>query len=248
MAEGVSGPLLVGERPRLSTLIAPSLYSLSIIITEPRMFVRPCWKPRTDDELYSLVDANPWALLVNNGADGPFATNLPLLLDRTRGTKGTLVGHIARANEHAHVLLKSDAPTLAVFSGPYSFVSGSWYPNRDMPSTYYYTSVHCYGRVQVQTTEQLEDWIERLTNRMESSYANGWHFGDVPHSDITRRLPAIVGFEIEIQRIEGKFKLGQDEPKKDAMAVSRQLENSGEQSEVELSKLIDSYNVNRRDE
>lgn len=212
------------------------------------MFVRPCWKTRTEEELFSFVEEHPWALLVNNGADGPFATNLPLLLDRTRGPRGTLVGHIARANQHVHVLTNADAPTLAVFSGPYSFVSGSWYPNRDMPSTYYYTSIHCYGRVRTQTTEQLEKWIEILTNRMESAYPNGWNFGDVPHSDITRRLPSILGFEIEIDRIEGKYKLGQDEPKKDAMAVCRHLEKSSERAENELAKLVDSYNVHRKDD
>ncbi len=211
------------------------------------MFVRPCWQARTNDELSSFMDVHPWALLVDNGADGPFATNLPLLLDRTRGAKGTLVGHMARANAHAQVLAKTDAPTLAIFQGPYSFVSGSWYPNRDMPSTYYYTSVHCYGRVQIQSVEALEHWIEILTNRMESAYPNGWHFGDVPRSEITRRFSAIVGFEIEIQRIEGKFKLGQDEPKKDALAVCRHLESSNEPSDKKLSKLIQAYNLHRED-
>lgn len=211
------------------------------------MFVRPCWKPRTDEELYAFMEAHPWALLVNNGVDGPFATNLPLLLDRTRGEKGTLVGHIARANAHAQVLTTEQTPTLAVFQGPYSFVSGSWYPKRDMPSTYYYTSAHCYGRLRIQTIDELEHWVEVLTTRMESEYPDGWNFGDVPHSDITRRLPAIVGFEMEIQRIEGKFKLGQDEPKKDAMAVCRHLESSSEASQTELSKLIHSYNANRED-
>ena len=158
------------------------------------MFVRPCWKPRTGDELSAFIDAYPWALLVNNGADGPLATNLPLLLDRSRGPNGTLVGHLARANQHSQALKTVDAPTLVIFQGPYSFISGSWYPNRDMPSTYYYTAVHCYGRIRLQTEGELEHWIGVLTNRFESEFPNGWKITDIPHSDITRRLPAIVGF------------------------------------------------------
>jgi transcriptional regulator len=211
------------------------------------MFVRACWKPHTEEELFSFVDTYPWALLVNNDADGPYATNLPLLLDRSRGTVGTLVGHIARANHHAQVLAAAETPTLAIFQGPYSFVSGSWYPNRDMPSTYYYTSVHCYGKIRVQSESELEHWIEILTNRMESSYPNGWKLADVPHSDIKRRLPAIMGFEIEIKRIEGKFKLGQDEPKKDAMAVSEHLGHCPGSSHKTLSEMIRAYNADREE-
>jgi transcriptional regulator len=211
------------------------------------MFVRPSWRPRTDEELYSFIEAHPWALLVSNGADGPYATNLPLLLDRNRGENGTLVGHIARANAHAKVVAAADTPGLAIFQGPYSFVSGSWYPNRDMPSTYYYTSIHCYGRIRIQAERELEHWIEVLTNRMESAYPNGWKLSDVPRQDITRRLPAIMGFELEISRIEGKFKLGQDEPKKDAMAVCRILETSAKPSDVELAKLIRAYNSDREE-
>lgn len=211
------------------------------------MFVRPSWRPRTHEEIYSLVEAHPWALLVSNGAEGPYATNLPLLLDRTRGEHGTLVGHIARANAHAQVVAAAEAPALAIFQGPYSFVSGSWYPNRDMPSTYYYTSVHCYGRIRIQSEPELERWIEVLTDRMESAYPNGWKLADVPHSDISRRLPAIMGFDLEISRIEGKFKLGQDEPKKDAMAVCQLLEVSRKPSDVELSRLIRAYNSDREE-
>ena len=209
------------------------------------MFVRPCWKPRSGDELLSFIDAYPWGLLVNNGAKGPLATNLPLLLDRTRGVHGTLVGHIARANLHSQVLSTADTPTLAIFHGPYSFVSGSWYPNRDMPSTFYYTAVHCYGRLRLQTQCELERWVGVLTQRFESELPNGWKVTDVPHSDITRRLPAIVGFEIEIETIEGKFKLGQDEPKKDAMAVCPHLEESLDPAHQELASLIRRYNTDR---
>lgn len=211
------------------------------------MFVRPCWRPHTKEELCDLIDDYPWALLVNNGEHGPYLTNLPLLLDRTRGEHGTLVGHIARANEHAKVLTTTQAPTLAVFQGPYSFVSGSWYPKRDMPSTYYYTAIHCYGRLRIQTQEELGEWIGRLTEKMESKFRDGWKMTDVPESDITRRLPAIMGFEMEIARIEGKFKLGQDEPKVDAMAVSEQLASSDDASHRALSKMIEKYNVDRTD-
>jgi len=208
------------------------------------MFVRPCWKP-SQEEIYELIHRYPWALVVSNGEHGPYATNMPVLLDRTRGEHGTLVGHIARANEHAEVLQSSTSPTLVIFEGPYSYVTGSWYPNRDMPSTVYYTAVHCCGRVHLQTNEELERWLEVLTDRMEAPYPNGWKMNDIDHSAVTRRLNHILGFEIPIERIEGKFKLGQDEPRKDAMAVAHKLASADDPSHRLLSEMVRRYNEDR---
>jgi transcriptional regulator len=212
------------------------------------MFVRPSWRPRSAEEMYRLIEAHPWALLVDNGDDGPHATNLPLLLDRSRGERGTLIGHVARGNAHARALGSAAAPTLAIFEGPYSYVTPSWYPNRDMPSTYYYTAVHCRGRVRAQSDAELLRWLDVLTNRMEAEVPNGWSLGEVPRSEITRRLPSIMGFELEIERIEGKFKLGQDEPKRDALAVAGQLARSADPAQRALAELTRLYNEDRTDD
>jgi transcriptional regulator len=187
------------------------------------MFVRPCWRPQSIDDAYRLIDENPWALLVSNGDDGPLVTNLPFLLNRKKGKLGTLLSHIARANAHSSALFASTSPTLSVFHGPYSYVTPSWYPNRDMPGTYYYMAVHCYGRVRPQSDSDLEATLRILNDRMERPIKRGWSMDEVPHSEITRRLPSIAGFELEIERLEAKFKLGQDEPKKDALAVADHL-------------------------
>src|SRR5579875_2678142 len=126
------------------------------------MFVRSSWKPRSEDEMWAFVEAHPWALLVNNGAAGPYATNLPLLVDRS-GTRPKLIGHLAAGNDHAQALRSAAEPTLAIFQGPAGHVTGSWYPKRDMPSTWYYTAVHCYGRVAMQDEERLRASLEILT-------------------------------------------------------------------------------------
>ncbi|HST09798.1 MAG TPA: FMN-binding negative transcriptional regulator [Terriglobales bacterium] len=209
------------------------------------MFVRPCWKPRTDEENYDLIEQYPWAVLINNGDDGPYATNMPLLLDRSRGNHGVLVGHIARSNAHASVLQTSPHPTLVIFEGPSSYVTGSWYPNRDMPSTYYYTAVHCYGNVRLQADHELEHWLGVLTTRMEAEFPDGWKMTDIDHSGVTRRLHHIQGFEIPIRRIEGKFKLGQDEPRKDAMAVAAKLAMATDPAHRALAEMIRVYNQHR---
>lgn len=209
------------------------------------MFVRPCWRPQSQEETHQLIDEHLWALLINNGADGPFVTNLPLMLDRSRGEFGTLLGHLARANEHVEYLFDAKEPTLAVFHGPYSYVTPSWYPGRDMPGTYYYTAVHCYGRIRAQSDADLEATLKVLSDRMERPIPGGWRMDEVPRSEITRRLPNIAGFEMEIERLEAKFKLGQDEPRRDALAVADRLIASPEPSQRELGEATKRANVNR---
>jgi transcriptional regulator len=212
------------------------------------MFVRPCWRPQSFEETYQLINDYPWALLVNNGDAGPFVTNLPLLLDQSRGTFGTLLGHLARPNEHAVALFAATTPTLAVFHGPYSYVTPAWYPKRDMPGTYYYSAVHCYGRVRQQSDAELVATLGILNERMEGRIPGGWKMDEVPRSEITRRIPHIVGFELEIERLEAKFKLGQDEPRKDAMAVADRLTASPDQWQRQLGEAVRQANVNRAEQ
>lgn len=208
------------------------------------MFVRPCWRPISSQDSLEIIERNPWALLVSNGEDGPLATNLPLLIDRSASVSGTdivLVGHIARANHHLRALEQSAATVLAIFEGPWSYVTASWYPNRDMPSTYYYTAVHCYGTIELQQDDALDHALEDLTQRMESNYPAGWSTGEIPRSEITRRFASIKGFRIHVTRLEAKFKLGQDEPLRDALAVADVLSQQGPDSK-ELAALIRRHN------
>jgi len=209
------------------------------------MFVRSCWKPQSIDDAYALIEAHPWALLVTNGDDGPWATNLPLLLDRGRGLHGVLTGHLSRANAHQQVLEETSEASLAIFHGPASYITPSWYPQRDMPGTYYYTAVHCYGRLTLQDDGGLESSLTTLSDQMESVVPDGWKVTEIPHSEITRRLPAIMGFELVIDRIEGKFKLGQDEPLKDALAVADHLAASSDPIQRQLATAVRYANLRR---
>jgi transcriptional regulator len=83
---------------------------------------------------------------------------------------------------------------------------------------------------------------------MESKYPDGWKTSEIPPYDITRRIPHIMGFEFDIDRIEGKFKLGQDEPKKDALAVARRLAQSQDPAHRELANMVFAYNMDRSDD
>lgn len=207
------------------------------------MFVRPCWKPLEEQDAIELIEKNPWALLVSNGANGPVATNLPLLF--APGDKSVLVGHLAKANDHARLLSDESEPVLAVFEGQYSYVTASWYPKRDMPPTYYYTAIHCYGKVVLQQEPELDRAVERLTQTMEDPVPGGWKSNEIPREAITRRYKSIVGFELHIDRMEAKFKLGQDEPLKDALAVAERLEQRSHEADAKLAAMIRKQNRDR---
>jgi transcriptional regulator len=219
------------------------------------MFVRPCWRPASPQDALTLIEQHPWALLVCNGDDGPLATNLPLLIENSSEAAGefpgspeaklVLIGHLSRANEHAHYLANSSASFLAIFEGPWSYVTASWYPSRDMPSTYYYTAVHCYGSIEVQDEPALDLSVENLTRKMESGYPDGWRTHEIPREAITRRYAAIVGFRMHVTRLEAKFKLGQDEPIRDALAVADVLETREAAEARELAGMIRKHNLAR---
>lgn len=213
------------------------------------MFVRPCWQPKSPADIRQIIDENPWALLVSQSDAGPLATNLPFLVEEAGGNTSVeelvLVSHMARANEHLASLRNNSAPVLAIFEGPWSYVTASWYPDRQMPSTYYYTAVHCYGTIEFQEEPELDSALEVLVSRMESSYPDGWKTSDIPRSEITRRFAGITGFRLRVSRVEAKFKLGQDEPLRDALAVAEELGRHDAPEDRKLAALIREQNIGR---
>ena len=209
------------------------------------MFVRSCWLPQSQQDVFDIIRRNPWALLVSNGDEGPDATNLAFVLDAQQSPHPILTSHIARANAHSAALQHLSAPALAIFHGPSQYISASWYPGRDMPPTVYYTAVHCYGPLRFQDADTLRASIEDLTARSEAPIPNGWKTTEIPEKDIVRRLPNILGFELQVTRLEAKFKLGQDEPKRDAMAVAERLLRSEDPQQRTLGELVHRYNEAR---
>jgi transcriptional regulator len=208
------------------------------------MFVRPSWKPQTEQDVYDIVRENPWGKLISNGAAGPYVTNLPFVLDTVR-CPIVLTSHLSRANDHAAALQGATEPVLAVFEGPSRYVTASWYPGRDMPPTIYYTAVHCYGHLVFQDNEELLNSVEDLTERNERHVENGWKTNEVPREAILRRLNSILGFELHVDRLEAKFKLGQDEPKRDALAVAERLLASPLAADQALGAMVLRYNESR---
>lgn len=175
--------------------------------------------------LDDFMVSNSFATLISTVNGTPFATHLPLILDRTESPQGTLLGHVARANPHWGVF-DGKQEALAIFHGPHAYISPSWYTTSPAVPTWNYAVVHVYGVPRV-----VDDigWLSHLVDRLVTIYEAGrsqpWP-GVLPAEFRSNLLKAIVGFVMPIERVEGKFKLGQNRSVEDQQGVVRHLEAS----------------------
>jgi transcriptional regulator len=175
--------------------------------------------------LHDFIERHSFGLLVSQVGGTPFATHLPLLLDRDVGPHGTLVGHMARANPHWREFAGQTA--LAVFSGPHAYVSPTWYESENVVPTWNYVAVHAYGPVElVEDRDTVFDIVRRSVKVYESGMPRPWVLGEMS-TFLDRMLSQIVGFRIAIERIEGKWKLNQNHPMERRKKVADALTEQG---------------------
>jgi transcriptional regulator len=181
--------------------------------------------------LHGLIRAHPLATLVTHTAQGLEANHIPLLIDSESapGSEfGTLCGHVARANP-VWRSFNADTEALAIFQGPGGYITPSWYPSKAQHAkvvpTWNYAVVHAYGPLKIiDDTEWLRNLVTRLTDIHESPRAEPWKVTDAPPEYVDTMLKAIVGIEIPVRRIQGKWKLSQNRLPQDRAGVIQGLE------------------------
>lgn len=185
--------------------------------------------------LHGLMRDYPFATVAANAAGGLVANHLPFEL-----VDGVLHGHVARGNELAQL---DGAEVLLVFQGPDGYISPNWYPtkqetHREVP-TWNYAVVHVHGRLRViDDASWLRRLLETLTNRHEADQPQPWKITDAPEDHIEKSLRAIVGLEVAIERIEGKFKLNQNHPARNRAGVIAGLRERNNDGDAELAALM----------
>ncbi len=172
--------------------------------------------------LAALMQAHPLAALVSVGDDGITADHVPLEYDASAGPHGTLRGHVARANP----LWRRAAgqPVLAIFRGEEAYVTPSWYPSKaathQVVPTWNYAVVHAHGALQVvEDAPWLHALVSRLTGHFETPRAVPWAVSDAPEAYVKTMLRAIVGIELPVERLLGKWKLSQNRHDADRQGV-----------------------------
>ncbi len=206
------------------------------------LYTPPAFKFEELPALHGHIDATGLATIVSVGEQGPLISHAPLLLDRSRGPTGTLIGHLAKANAQTR-LSRLDMAAVAVFPGPDAYVSPGWYASkRDhgrVVPTWNYTVVHARGRLSFfDDPVRLLEVVDRLTARHEGQFAKPWSTADAPKEFIDAQLKGIVGFEIAIETLEGKRKLSQNRNSEDQAGVIDGLAASNEASDRKVSALM----------
>jgi transcriptional regulator len=192
--------------------------------------------------LHELIRRHPLATLVTLGPDGLMANHIPMEIDTEPAPFGTLRGHVARANPVWRVSAR-EVEALVIFSGPDGYVTPSWYLTKEesgrVVPTWNYAVVHAHGPLRaIEDMGWLRDFVSRLTDRHESERAAPWKVTDAPADFIERQLGGIVGLEIPVRRLEGKWKVSQNRPAPDRAGVVAGFRERGDPVSGALADLV----------
>jgi transcriptional regulator len=190
------------------------------------------------------------ATLVTMTPAGLVATHLPLMLDSAAGERGTLYGHVARGNAQWRESLP-EVEALAVFTASDAYVTPTWYPSKQetgrVVPTWMYAAIHAYGRARfVDDPEWLRGVVTRLTDKHEAGSAEPWKVTDAPANYVDAQLARIIGVELPISRIEGKWKFDQRSSEPDRQGVMAGLEASGTPRNLEAAGVMRSIEAKRK--
>lgn len=186
--------------------------------------------------LTAFMQQHSFATIVTHDGTIPHATHMPVLLEPERGVHGTLVSHVARANPQ-WLHFENGQEVMVIFQGPHAYVSPAWYVTTPAVPTWNYTAVHAYGIPRIVTDhDRFAQMLQDLIEFYESGREDRWHGALAPEYR-DRLMKGIVGVEIEITRIEGKFKLSQNRPA-DAPGVAAALAASTAHGDREVAELM----------
>lgn len=192
--------------------------------------------------LDQLMRSHPLASLVTLGGTGLFATHLPLVLHREDDQHAILRGHLARANRQWKEFSR-EIDALAIFSGPQHYITPAWYPEKaetgTVVPTWNYAVVHAYGPIEIiEHPAWLLAHLNTLTDTHEASRPEPWSVSDAPADFIATIARGIVGIEMKIERLEGKWKVSQNQTEQTRASVAQGLEALGAQDALAMSELV----------
>lgn len=206
------------------------------------MYIPSLHRLADNEALISLMQAHPLGAWVCLGEGGLIANHVPFLLDRSRGTHGTLIGHVSRANPVWRELGPT-TPSVVMFRGPQAYITPAWYPGHtthgEVVPTWNYVVAHAHGVARaVHDRDWLQDMLERLTDTHEAQHPAPWRVGEAPATYIDQLMRAIVGIEIPIDRLEGKLKASQDEALPDRLGTVQGLRDQPGDEAAAMAELV----------
>jgi transcriptional regulator len=199
------------------------------------MYVPDSYKNENLTEVRRFIENNAFAILVSHADPKTLATHIPLELSKSDAGKDILHGHVAKANPHwKH--FKDNTEVLAIFNGPHSYISSSWYDFEEVP-TWNYIAVHVYGTVKIMEEKALYNSLRRLVDKYEAASENPVRVETLSKSTM-RQIRGIVGFEIEITDIQPAYKLSQGHNDKNHEHIIEQLQKRSGPNNKEIAKAM----------
>ena len=196
------------------------------------LYIPPHFRVEERERLAGFMRAHAFATLVSSGEAGLHVSHVPLLVDLD-GETMRLRGHVARASPHWQAL-EAARDVAAIFHGPHAYVSPTWYAAHPSVPTWNYAVVHAHGAARLTDEAELHEIVMELSAKYEAGNTPPWKMSDLPAAYVSSMLAMIVGFEIEVARLEGKFKLSQNRP----LEVPRVIERLEAGGEAELAALM----------
>jgi len=204
--------------------------------------------PRANSEtrtpvIHKLIEEHPFASLITTGTSGLFASHIPMVLERDGAPLGRLKYHLSRANQQWREF-SPDLEALAIFSGPQHYVTPTWYPEKQQSGkvvpTWNYVVVHAYGHLRViEDSQWLMAHLHSLTTIHEASSPAPWKIEDAPGDYIASQIKGIVGLEMIIDRLEGKWKVSQNRSEQDRTGVANGLAELNTTESLAMKSLVE---------
>ncbi|MEQ8421041.1 MAG: FMN-binding negative transcriptional regulator [Arenibacter algicola] len=198
------------------------------------MYTPSHYKNENLDEVREFLKQNSFGILINQTDGRPWATHIPMELDVDDEGKDILVGHISKANPQWKSF-KGNEEVLAIFNGPHSYISSSWYKEEEVP-TWNYIAVHVYGKIQILNDEAVLDSLHKLVDKYEKASTNPVSIHNLSHKTM-RQIKGIVGFQIGITDIHATYKLSQTRPE-DHPKIIEELQKTNNPGSHEIANMI----------
>ncbi len=207
------------------------------------MYMPEFFEERRVEMLHQLIAEYPLGALVTLNDRGLDANHVPFLIDPRAGEHGMLIGHVARNNAVWHDY-DGDREALVIFQGPSAYISPNWYPTKqdhhEVVPTYNYAVVHVHGPIVIhEDPKWLRGIVGKLTKALEASQPVPWKMADAPAEFLTGQIDHIVGIEVPINRIVGKWKTSQNRVLADRLGAIEGLRASGQERDSAMADLVE---------
>lgn len=194
------------------------------------MYNLPEYKEQDVEKIQAFMKANPFIVICGADANNkPVATHIPVLVRQEADGRIYLMGHMMKGTDHYKAFLQNPA-VLGIFNGAQTYVSASWYTNKQQGSTWNYMTVHAKGTLQFLGVEELHDILRDTTAHFENNPSSPSQFEHLPDEYIQKLVKAIAGFRMDISQIDHVFKLSQDRDEKSFENIIEKLDEGNQQS------------------